>query len=374
MRVVHLVTRLNIGGVTRHLAAFLPYLQCDFLVAAGVCLDEPEGTVPFEVVRLPHLARPLNPLRDSLAFVEILSLLRRLKPDILHTHMAKAGWLGRLAARIEGVRCVHTYHGNIFTGHFGYVMRTLFGALERATVRLLNGAVYVSPSTREAITAYVGCPRNVCVIPTPFTPLEVSSKMDGRETLGFEDGGIVVGWVGRMVRVKRPDLAVDAVAKVADCHLVMVGDGPLRRKVEKLAEKIAPDRVRFLGWVPPEEIGRFVCGFDLLLITSVTEGYPIALVEALYAGVPVVAVEAEGVVDVMGADAGEGINFCDAGIVCKEEFLPGALRQAISHLEEMRGRVGAAWRRVWEVSNPEVVADAHMRFYRKVLMGRRRSG
>jgi len=373
MRVLHLVTRLNIGGITRHLAAFLPHLKCEFLLAAGVCVDEPEEPVPFDVLRLPYLVRPVRPVKDALAFWEILSLLRKVRPDILHTHMAKAGWLGRIAARALGIPCVHTYHGNIFTGHFGRLRTDFLCVLERATVPLLNGAVYVSPSCMEALIRKVGSPRRVCVIAPAF---DAGNRRNQKGTVGVSpqvgtQNRVVVGWMGRMVRVKRPELAVSAVAEVDGCKLVMAGDGEARAETEKLAVKIAREKVEFLGWVSQEEIREFLKRVDLFLMTSVAEGFGLSLVDALHAGVPVVAVEAQGVVDVMGTDAGDGIKFCDAGVVCEEELLAEALRQAIERLDEMRARVSAAWERVWREVNPKAVADAHLRFYQQVLGGRR---
>ena len=373
MRVLHLVTRLNIGGITRHLAAFLPHLECEFLLAAGVCVDEPEESVPFDVIRLPHLVRPVHPVKDVLAFWEILSLLRRVRPDILHTHMAKAGWLGRIAAKVLGIPCVHTYHGNIFAGHFNRLTTVFLRALERATVPLLNGAVYVSPSCMEALIREVGSPRCVCVIVPAF---DAGGLRNRKQAVGdFPQVGtqnqVVVGWLGRMVKVKRPELAVSAVAEVDGCRLVMAGDGEARPATEKLAAEIAREKVEFLGWVSQEKIWDFLKRVDLFLMTSVAEGFVLSLVNALHAGVPVVAVEAQGVVDVMGTDAGDGIKFCDAGIVCKEELLAEALRQAIERLDEMKSRVSAAWERVWRMVNPKAVAEAHLRFYQQVLGGRR---
>jgi len=373
MRVVHLVTRLNIGGITRHLAAFLPHLECDFVLAAGVCVDEPEESVPFDVVRIPHLIRPVHPLKDMLAFCEILSLLCRVRPDILHTHMAKAGWLGRIAAKLLGIPCVHTYHGNIFTGHFGRLGSGFFATLERTTMPLLHGAIYVSRSCMLAIIAEVGRPRHTHLIPPAFSQdshlakrrESILSQPESREKV------VVVGWLGRMVRVKRPELAVRAVAEVEGCTLVMAGDGEARAETERLAAKIAPDRVKFLGWISWKEIWEFLKGVDLFLMTSAAEGFGLSIVDALHAGVPVVAVEAQGVVDVMGTDAGGGMKFCDAGVVCREEFLGEALRQAVQRLDEVRARVGAAWERVWRMVNPKAVAEAHLRFYRQVLKGRR---
>ena len=174
-----------------------------------------------------------------------------------------------------------------------------------------------------------------------------------------------------MVRVKRPELAVSAVAEVDGCKLVMAGDGEARAETEKLAVKIAREKVEFLGWVSQEEIREFLKRVDLFLMTSVAEGFGLSLVDALHAGVPVVAVEAQGVVDVMGTDAGDGIKFCDAGVVCKEELLAEALRQAIERLDEVKSRVSAAWERVWRMANPKAVAEAHLRFYQRVLGGKR---
>jgi len=365
MRVLHLVTRLNLGGVARPLAEFVPRLNCDAIVGAGICIDEPQIEMPFDVVRLRHLARPLSLWRDPLAMAEIVSLTRRFKPHLVHTHMSKAGWLGRLAAKMLGVPCIHTYYGNIFKGHFGKLKTSVFAALERASIPLLAGATYVSESTHTALASRVGSPGKTAVIHLAVPPLKAVSRQQARQNLNIPQDAFVVGWIGRMVPVKRPSLAVEAFSQLHRGILVMVGDGPLRRQAEETANRLAPGRIVFCGW--RKDVGNIIPAFDVLSVTRASEGFPVVMVESLSCGVPVVAMEAEGVVDVMGADAGGGIRFCDAGIVSVEGRYVEALRQAYESLGKLKEGVHKAKERLQRLCAPKAVADAYMRFYAEVL-------
>jgi len=365
MRVLHLVTRLNLGGVARPLAEFVPHLDCDAIVSAGVCVDEPEIEMPFDVVRLRHLARPLSLWRDALSLEEIVSLIRRVKPDLVHTHMSKAGWLGRVAAKLLGVPCIHTYYGNIFKGHFGKMKTSFFAALERASIPLLAGATYVSESTYIALSSRVGSPRRTAVIHLAVPPLKAVSRQRARRYLNIPQHTFVVGWIGRMVPVKRPSLAVEAFSQLQKGILVMVGDGPLRQVAEQNADRLAHGRVLFCGW--RKDVGNIIPAFDVLSVTSASEGFPVVMIESLFCGVPVVAVEAQGVVDVMGAGAGGGIRLCDAGIVSVEGRYVEALRLAYLQLSKLKEGVHRAKARLMRLCAPKAVAEAYMRFYAEVL-------
>ena len=321
--------------------------------------------MPFDVVRLRHLARPLSLWRDPLAMAEIVSLTRRFKPHLVHTHMSKAGWLGRLAAKMLGVPCIHTYYGNIFKGHFGKLKTSVFAALERASIPLLAGATYVSESTHTALASRVGSPGKTAVIHLAVPPLKAVSRQQARQNLNIPQDAFVVGWIGRMVPVKRPSLAVEAFSQLHRGILVMVGDGPLRRQAEETANRLAPGRIVFCGW--RKDVGNIIPAFDVLSVTSASEGFPVVMVESLSCGVPVVAMEAEGVVDVMGADAGGWIRFCDAGIVSVEGRYVEALRQAYESLGKLKEGVHKAKERLQRLCAPKAVADAYMRFYAEVL-------
>ncbi len=377
LRVMHLATRLNTGGVARHLAATLPLLPCETLLVHGSV--EPHETeladafrdAPFRRVRIPSLRRAPHPFRDAAATAAVVAAAREFRPHIIHTHMAKAGLVGLLAAESAGVRVtVHTYHGDIHTGHFGAARSALFATLQRRVRARTTAAVFVSRSLLHTIRRRVGLPRRFAIVPPAVTaPPRTMSRAEARRKLGLPENAPVVGWLGRMARVKNLPLLVEAFARGAprDAALLLAGDGPRRKEAERAASRAGvADRLFMTGWL--SETAAFYAATDVTALSSRTEGFSLSAAEALLAGVPVVTTSAAGVLDVLGADdSGPPLERLDGVILARDErMLAAALDAAFETLDALRASTGAAAARLAATCSPEIVAEAHARTYRRL--------
>jgi glycosyltransferase involved in cell wall biosynthesis len=301
--VVRIITRLNIGGPARQELMLSNALQDRFrtVLAAGVpSPDEGELSDPrVEVRRLP-LVRPLSFRYDLSAFVATRALLRLERPRLVHTHMAKAGAIGRAAALTLRPRpkLVHTFHGHVLEGYFRPGTERLFIRTERALARRTDAIVAVSDEVRDTLLALgVGRPDQYRVISLgldldPFLRIE---KRTGalRDALGIGPGVPLIGIVGRLVPIKDHEMLFDAIGRLPEVHLAVIGDGESRTEVEERARATAPGRIHFTGW--RHDMPETLADLDVVALSSRNEGTPVALIEALAAGVPVAATDVGGV-------------------------------------------------------------------------------
>jgi glycosyltransferase involved in cell wall biosynthesis len=263
-------------------------------------------------VRIDELGREISPLRDLLATIRLARLIRKERPQILHTHTAKAGTVGRVAARLAGSRrppiVVHTFHGHVLRGYFGPVRTLLFRLLERWLAAGTTALIAVSPQVRDDLVALGVAPRERFVVirlgielDERVTP-EQNGRAESRRYLGIPGDRFAVGWIGRMTAVKRTDDVLIAFKSLrdggVDAVLCMVGDGPDRLQLEQRAHElgVARDTV-FLGY--QEDVAPFYAAFDALVLPSGNEGTPVTVIEALAAERPVVATRVGGVPDVV---------------------------------------------------------------------------
>jgi len=222
---------------------------------------------------------------------------------VLHTHTAKAGSTGRLAAlasvpaRPRAV--VHTFHGHVLSGYFGDRRERLFRVIERGLALSTDRIVAVSEQVRDDIVRFhVAPPEKVAVVHYGFdldarVGAAAAARAGRRAELTIGDEDFVIGWAGRMSEIKRPLDLVRTAARVPGSVLVLAGDGELRPDVERLAAELGvTERVRLLGYV--DQIGSWYGAFDVFLLTSANEGAPVVAIEALAAGLPVVATDAGG--------------------------------------------------------------------------------
>jgi glycosyltransferase involved in cell wall biosynthesis len=265
-----------------------------------------------EVVRIDELGREISPLRDLMATIRLARLIRRERPQILHTHTAKAGTVGRVAALLAGSRrppiVVHTFHGHVLRGYFGPVRSLLFRLLERWLAAHTTALIAVSPQVRDDLVALGVAPRDRFVVIRLGIELDerVAPEQDGRDEsrryLGIPGDRFAVGWIGRMTAVKRTDDVLIAFKRLrdggVDAVLCMVGDGPDRPQLEQRAHELGIARdTLFLGY--QEDVAQFYAAFDALVLPSSNEGTPVSVIEALAAERPVVATLVGGVPDVV---------------------------------------------------------------------------
>jgi glycosyltransferase involved in cell wall biosynthesis len=316
MRIVHVIARLNVGGAALHVLQ-LAHEQArrghDVVVVAGTLAAGEESMeyvadeLGVELLRLPVLQRELSLRADTAAIVALRRLIRSRRPDVLHTHTAKAGATGRLAALTSGGArpraIVHTYHGHVLSGYFSRRWERVFRLIERTLAYASGTLVAVSDEVRDDLVRFGVAPaRRFAVVPYGFdlpawSDADDESRRELRGEIGAGDDAFVVGWAGRLTAIKRPlDLIRTLRALLdagVDALLVLVGDGEDRADVEALAAELeVAESCRLVGF--QQSIRPWYASFDALLLTSANEGTPVVAIEALAAGRPVVATRAGG--------------------------------------------------------------------------------
>lgn len=356
MKIVRIIARLNVGGPAIHvllLSARLRARGYETILVKGTEAPTEGDMLDFardldvRPVVLPQLGREIRWWDDVVAFWKLLALIRRERPDIVHTHTAKAGLLGRLAAWLAGVPLiVHTFHGHVFHGYFSPARTRLFVALERWLARRTHRLVAVSARVRDEVLARgIGRPERFHVVPVGLD-LQRFAECDPlrgelRAELRLPPRARVVGIVARLVPIKRHEVFLTAAAAVAGrmpaCRFLVVGDGERRQALEGMARALGiADRVLFLGW--RRDLERIYAELDVAVLTSANEGSPVSLIEAMASGVPVVGPRVGGIPDVID----DGVT----GLIVPPGDA-GPVAEAISRLlddAELRRKMGAAAR------------------------------
>jgi len=325
VRIARVLTRLNLGGPARQALASDPVLAArghEVRVFAGRS-EAGEGDLfdafrsrGIPVERVPGLSRGLAPASDLRALVWLRSAFARFAPDVVHTHASKAGALGRRAARaVPRAALVHTFHGHVLEGYFPKAMSASLVAFERRLARRTDRIVAVSHATAEDLVRLriVEDERRLVVVPPgiDLAPLLAIDPRDAsapggelRALVGAEPGDFLAGVVGRLAEVKQPEKAIEVfmllAARHPRLHLVFVGDGGLRGSLERSIEALDPALLRRVHLVGArEDMVSVLADLDAVLLTSRSEGMPIALIEAAAAGRPAVAMDVGGVGEIV---------------------------------------------------------------------------
>ncbi|MGI8330305.1 glycosyltransferase [Actinomadura scrupuli] len=304
------MTRMNVGGpslqasvLMRGLDAerFDQRLYCGFVEAGEadyVELCAPDVTVH----RLPTLGRSARPSDDARSLARLTAAMREFRPHIVHTHMAKAGALGRTAAVLARVPArVHTFHGHLLHGYFSRPKTRLVVQAERTFARVSDRLVAVGERVRDdLVDVGIGRPGQYCVVP-PGTELgPLPEREAARHKLGLPLDVPVVAYVGRVTGIKRPDRLVEVVRAVhrelPAARFVVCGEGDLLGQVAEAAGRL-DDALHLLGW--RADVETVYAAADLVLLTSDNEGMPVSLIEAGLAGLPAVATRVGGVPEVV---------------------------------------------------------------------------
>ncbi len=317
IRVLRLFSRLNIGGPAIHViltTAGLDPERYDSLLVVGregdregnfLGMAEAKG-IPMKII--PTFGRRIDPLRDLITLVRLVGLMRRERPDIVHTHTAKAGALGRLAARLAGVPVVvHTFHGSVFDGYFGPAVAGFFQWVERMLALGTDTLIAVSERVAADLVERQIAPRNkIEVVPLGlelgrFRDVELR-RGELRRELGLPLQAQLVGSVGRLVPIKDLTTLLNATVELSvtqpEAILLVVGDGPERPALEMEAQRLGLDsRVRFLGF--RDDLERIYADLDVAVNCSLNEGTPVSLIEAMASGVPVLATSVGGTPDLL---------------------------------------------------------------------------
>jgi glycosyltransferase involved in cell wall biosynthesis len=384
VKVLRVIARLNVGGPALHVAyltAGLAERGFDTILVAGT-LARGEASMEaaaegrgVRIETIEELHREIAPLRDARAVMRLARLIRRERPAILHTHTAKAGAVGRIAALLAGKArppiIVHTFHGHVLRGYFGPVKTFGFRQLERLLARMTTQLVAVSPEVRDDLVQLGVAPESKFAVVRLGIELDErvgnggGGRHETRRVLGIPEEAFVVGWFGRMTGVKRTPDVVRAFRGLVDTgvdgRLLLVGDGPERDGLERLAHELGVmRRCLFLGY--QEEVGRYYDAVDALVLPSGNEGTPVSVIESLAAARPVVATRVGGTPDVV-RDGLDGF-LVELGDV---ESIAGRLRELAAD-PARRAQMGAAGKEhVRERYAVERLVDDTERLYRSLL-------
>jgi glycosyltransferase involved in cell wall biosynthesis len=341
-KIVRVIARLNVGGPAKHVAWLTAGLQDSewetLLVAGSVPPGEEDmgyfaAALGVQPLLLKEMSREIS-FKDAVTIWKLYRLFRREQPDVVHTHTAKAGTVGRTAGllyrwltpatligRPRSCYFIHTYHGHIFHGYYGQAKTRVFLLIEKLLARLVtHRIVVVSEQQRREIheTFSVGQPDQFVVIPLG---LDLSSFAEAakrrqifRDELGVRSEEILVGIVGRLTEIKNHELFLKAVAKfktsqspnegLPRVRFVVIGDGGLRDRLQEDARSLGlNDDVIFAGSRKDPE--NFYPALDVVALTSKNEGTPLTLIEAMANGIPVISTAVGGVVDLVGPPESE---------------------------------------------------------------------
>ena len=366
MKILRIIARLNVGGPARHVVWLTKALQDDefqtTLIAGSVPPGEDDmgyfadenGVRP---VYLREMSREISP-SDTRSLLKLYRLIKAEKPDIIHTHTAKAGTLGRIAGsmyrwltwgtlvgRPRRIRMVHTFHGHVFHSYYSPAKTRAFLAIERTLARATDRIVVLSDQQLDEINKKfrVGNLERFAVVPLGIDIEQFDSDPSVRQKLraefGVQESDVVVGFVGRLTEIKNISLLLHAAARIRerkDVKFAIVGDGHLRPDLEQKAASLDNgSNTIFLG--NRSDISDIYSALDIVALTSLNEGTPLSLIEAMAAGKPVISTGVGGVRDLFGAVREEygGFSICDRGIRV-ESFEPADYQAGLTYLVENR--------------------------------------
>lgn len=339
-KVLQIVTRLNIGGpavIVTILTREMPALGYTTRLITGVC-EESEGDMSYllepgdPVTFVPSLSRSVRPLNNFRSLLRLIQIIRAEHPDIVHTHTAMAGCLGRAAAIVARVPVIiHTFHGNSLREYFSPVVSAMFLRIERLLARFTDTICVLSDQQMDELSGVfqIAERSRFRVVPLGLDLHEFQAMASA-----LRDGCLRVGWFGRLVDVKNIPLLVDAIAATVEqstnIEFHIAGDGPDRNLIAAAVERFSP-RVVWHGWV--KDITPLVERCHVLIQTSRNEGTPVALIQGMAAARPFVSTAVGGIVDMISGPPLEtqaGVAWHRHGILVNAT--PGAFASALMRL------------------------------------------
>lgn len=361
MRVLHVIARLNVGGTARYitqLANELPKCGIETFIATGFVQGvevEDESAKSIDLIRIKSLGRSINLIKDHSARKQLDKIIAEVKPDIIHTHTFKAGYVIRM--KKQSVPVIHTFHGHLlddpeFSGFKSKIIVELERMLAKKSAKLVTVGRRVAD---ELLEQKIGYRTQFVNIPPGVVPVTVTPKQQALQNLNLEDDGKpLVGWIARVTGVKNPMRALEVADAMPDTRFVMAGGGDLLDQVRAKA----PSNVSVIGWAEAADLFGAV---DIIFSTSENEGMPVALIEAQLAGKPVVATDVGSVSEVI-------LNH-ETGIVTNKNA--GSIASALESLtldkstrEEM-GRLAIA--RAQALFSVDRMINAHIELYKSIV-------
>jgi glycosyltransferase involved in cell wall biosynthesis len=321
IKILRIINRFNIGGPTYNATFLTRFMSDEFeTVLIGGLPEEGEadslhilneyGVKP---ILIPELKRNPNFFSDRKALKKIKTIIEEFKPDIVHTHAAKAGALGRKAAfdcKVPVV--VHTFHGHVFHSYFGKFKTEIFRRIEKRLASKSSGIIAISAQQRNELSdKYAIANKNkIEVIPLGFdlNPFQVDleiKRQKTREKFNLTDDQIAIAIIGRLAPIKNHMLFLDSIEIVNQQAtkkpvFFIVGDGETRNEIELQIKKIKTNQtidIRLTSWI--HDIKTFNAGMDIICLTSNNEGTPVSLIEAQACNIPVISTDVGGVKDII---------------------------------------------------------------------------
>ena len=328
-RILRIINRFNIGGPTYNAAYLTKYMPSEYetLLIGGEKEDHEESSLHIlndlgiNPIIIPDMKRSINPMNDYNTYKKIKNIIKEFKPDIVHTHAAKAGTIGRLAAYNSKVPIiVHTFHGHVFHSYFNKAKTTLFKNIERNLASKSTKIIAISEKQKyELGTIHRICrPEKLEVIPLGFDLSRFQENIEEKRAIfrkqyNIADDEIAIGIIGRIVPVKNHELFVRAWKEVSDkttkkIRAFIVGDGEDRAKTEALAKELGLSictenfenskcSLTFTSWIKDVDVVN--AGIDIVALSSLNEGTPVSLIEAQAGNNPVVSTKVGGIENVV---------------------------------------------------------------------------
>jgi glycosyltransferase involved in cell wall biosynthesis len=373
IKVMQVIARMNVGGPAILVADLVRNFDSkvvDSVLVTGYC-DQNESDYLDQVatdiaaIRVSGLGRSVSPFKDLNAFFLLIKEIRRFKPDVIHTHTAKAGVLGRFAGLIAApsAKRVHTFHGHLLNGYFSkgitQIVITVEKLLAPSTARLIAIGNSVK---RDLLEVGVGSEAKYKVIFPGLQSLEIHPKVKARQLLGLESDKTYIVFVGRLTRIKRPDRLLDIARFIKvnypDSHILIAGAGELF-DITKSAAESEKLPMTFMGW--RNDIDLILSASDMAILCSDNEGIPLTLIQAAQAGLPIISTDVGSVSDVVS----HGVN----GFLT--ETTSAGLISAVKSLLEsasMRDKFGKAGQKhANEFFTSEAMVKSHERLYSQIV-------
>lgn len=311
IRVMRIIARMNVGGPAVQVSGLMRGFnstEFDHRLYTGYCAsDEADylDTVATDVnsIRIQGFGRRVSLGGDIKAFITLVGEIRTFKPHVIHTHTAKAGFLGRIASIVSLQRSirVHTFHGHLLNGYFGGFKRSLVVSAERFLAHFTDELLAVGNKVRQdLLDSGIGSKNRFGLMPPGLGIGSFSVKEDSQRVLGLPSDRLQCAFIGRVTQIKRPDRFLDVVSEVknrgGELDFFIAGDGELMEMCrDRIMEEDLP--VTILGW--QSDIERVLSAADMVLLTSDNEGTPLSLIQAGMAGLPVVSTKVGSVPEVV---------------------------------------------------------------------------
>ena len=373
IRVMHVIARMNVGGPAVLVADLMRNLNsADFnsTLVTGYC-DENESDYLDEVAtdvratRVPGFGRSISALNDVKAFFLIIREIRSFKPDVIHTHTAKAGVLGRIAAIISYPRAkrVHTFHGHLLHGYFDSRKVKLVVLLEKVLAIFTYKLIAIGNVVkRDLLDAGIGNENKFEVIYPGLQDLDLYPRIEAKERLGLDLTKNYIVFVGRLTQIKRPDRLIELARYIAyeyrSAHLLIAGAGEMLEDLKTLAKSESLP-ITFLGW--RNDIGLILSASELAVLCSDNEGIPLTLIQASQAGLPIVSTRVGSVSDiVVDGETGLLVEVSSTGLI-------EGVSKLLSNPELGLALGESGRKRAKELFSSQAMVDQHQRLYSQSL-------